>query len=233
MPGTLSDVGLTVRAGEVVGLYGLVGAGRTELALTVFGMLRPSAGSMRVEGRLYAPRSPRDAMAHGIAYLPEDRKTLGIFPGMDTLSNLTAVRLPALLGRLGVIRRAQERELAGGWVRSLRIKAPALSFPVTGLSGGHQQKVLFARQLATEPRILILDEPTRGIDVATKTDIQQRLVEVARGGTAVLVISSELPELLAVSDRVYVMREGRMAAELSGQDLTEDGVLRATMGVSR
>ncbi|MGW0201065.1 sugar ABC transporter ATP-binding protein [Nonomuraea sp. NPDC003201] len=233
VPGTLSDVSLTVRAGEVVGLYGLVGAGRTELALTVFGMLRPSAGSMRVEGRPYVPRSPRDAMAHGIAYLPEDRKTLGIFPGMDTLSNLTAARLPALLGRLGVIRRAQERELAGGWVRSLRIKAPALSFPVTGLSGGHQQKVLFARQLATEPRILILDEPTRGIDVATKTDIQQRLVEVARGGTAVLVISSELPELLAVSDRVYVMREGRMAAELSGQDLTEDGVLRATMGVSR
>ncbi|KAB8188417.1 ATP-binding cassette domain-containing protein [Nonomuraea phyllanthi] len=233
VPGVLSDAGLSVRRGEVVGLYGLVGAGRTELALTFFGMMRPSAGSMRVEGRAYAPRNPRDAMTHGIAYLPEDRKTLGIFPGMDTLSNITAVRLPALLGRLGVIRRAQERELAARWVRTLRIKAPALSFPVTGLSGGHQQKVLFARQLATEPKILILDEPTRGIDVATKTDIQQRLVEVARDGMAVLVISSDLPELLAVSDRVYVMREGRMAAELSGDDLTEDGVLRATMGVNR
>ncbi|MFC7110469.1 sugar ABC transporter ATP-binding protein [Nonomuraea rubra] len=233
VPGSLSGVGLTVRAGEVVGLYGLVGAGRTELALTVFGMLRPSAGSMRVRGEPYRPRSPRDAMARGIAYLPEDRKTQGIFPGMDTMSNLTAVRLPALLGRLGVIRRSQERELASTWVRSLRIKAPTLDFPVTGLSGGHQQKVLFARQLATGPAILILDEPTRGIDVATKTDIQQRLVEVAREGTAVLVISSDLPELLAVSDRVYVMREGRMAAELQGDDLTEDGVLRATMGVNR
>ncbi|MEU8354426.1 sugar ABC transporter ATP-binding protein [Nonomuraea sp. NPDC048882] len=233
VPGSLSGVGLTVRESEVVGLYGLVGAGRTELALTVFGMLHPTAGSMRVRGEPYAPKSPRDAMARGIAYLPEDRKTLGLFPGMDTMSNLTAVLLPALLGRFGVIRRAKERELASTWVRSLRIKAPTLDFPVTGLSGGHQQKVLFARQLVTGPEILILDEPTRGIDVATKTDIQQRLVEVAREGTAVLVISSDLPELLAVSDRVYVMREGRMAAELHGDDLTEDAVLRATMGVSR
>ncbi|MEO3791468.1 sugar ABC transporter ATP-binding protein [Nonomuraea sp. B10E15] len=233
VPGAVSDVDLTVRGGEVVGLYGLVGAGRTELALTVFGVLRPSAGTMRVDGEPHTPRGPRDAMARGIAYLPEDRKTLGIFPGMDTLSNITAVKLPDLLGRLGVIRRAEERELATSWIDRLRIKAPSPAFPVTGLSGGHQQKTLFARQLATEPKILILDEPTRGIDVATKTDIQQRLVEVARDGTAVLVVSSDLPELLAVSDRVYVMREGRMAAELSGDDLTEDAVLRATMGVNR
>ncbi|WP_165975051.1 sugar ABC transporter ATP-binding protein [Nonomuraea deserti] len=233
VPGAVSDVDLTVRGGEVVGLYGLVGAGRTELALTVFGVLRPSAGTMRVDGEPHTPRGPRDAMARGIAYLPEDRKTLGIFPGMDTLSNITAVKLPELLGRLGVIRRAEERELATSWIDRLRIKAPSPAFPVTGLSGGHQQKTLFARQLATEPKILILDEPTRGIDVATKTDIQQRLVEVARDGTAVLVVSSDLPELLAVSDRVYVMREGRMAAELSGDDLTEDAVLRATMGVHR
>ncbi|WP_165977869.1 sugar ABC transporter ATP-binding protein [Nonomuraea diastatica] len=233
VPGAVSDVDLTVRGGEVVGLYGLVGAGRTELALTVFGVLRPSAGTMWVDGKPHTPRGPRDAMARGIAYLPEDRKTLGIFPGMDTLSNITAVKLPELLGRLGVIRRAEERELAASWIDRLRIKAPSPAFPVTGLSGGHQQKTLFARQLATEPRILILDEPTRGIDVATKTDIQQRLVEVARDGTAVLVVSSDLPELLAVSDRVYVMREGRMAAELSGDDLTEDAVLRATMGVNR
>ncbi|MEO3885894.1 sugar ABC transporter ATP-binding protein [Nonomuraea sp. B5E05] len=233
VPGAVSDVDLTVRGGEVVGLYGLVGAGRTELALTVFGVLRPSAGTMRVDGEPHTPRGPRDAMARGIAYLPEDRKTLGIFPGMDTLSNITAVKLPDLLGRLGVIRRTEERELATSWIDRLRIKAPSPAFPVTGLSGGHQQKTLFARQLATEPKILILDEPTRGIDVATKTDIQQRLVEVARDGTAVLVVSSDLPELLAVSDRVYVMREGRMAAELSGDDLTEDAVLRATMGVNR
>ncbi|TDE27658.1 sugar ABC transporter ATP-binding protein [Nonomuraea mesophila] len=233
VPGAVSDVDLTVRRGEVVGLYGLVGAGRTELALTVFGVLRPTAGTMRVDDRPHTPRGPRDAMAAGIAYLPEDRKTLGIFPGMDTLSNITAVKLPELLGRLGVIRRAEERKLATTWIDRLRIKAPTPAFPITGLSGGHQQKALFARQLATEPRILILDEPTRGIDVATKTDIQQRLVEVAREGTAVLVVSSDLPELLAVSDRVYVMREGRVAAELSGDDLTEDAVLRATMGVNR
>lgn len=224
-------VTLDVRRGEVVGLYGLVGSGRTELALGVFGDLPVTGGRMRLHGKPYVPVSPRRAMDAGIAYLPEDRKTEGIFAHMDTASNLTAARLPSLVGRLDVIRRKEERSVARHWVDRLRIKAPTLAFPVMGLSGGHQQKVLFARQLATEPELLVLDEPTRGIDVETKTEIQRMIISAARGGKAVLVISSDLPELLAVSDRVYVMREGRVGAALSGAEITEDAVLRATMGV--
>jgi rhamnose transport system ATP-binding protein len=229
--GRVHDVDLEETAGEVVGLYGLVGAGRSELALGVFGILPVTGGSVELCGQPFTPRSPRAAMARGMAYLPEDRKTQGVFPGMDSSSNLTAAVLPRLLGRVGTIKSRREREVTDEWIERLRIKAPTHRFPVLGLSGGHQQKVLFARQLATDPKLLVLDEPTRGIDVATKTDIQRRVVEAARAGMAVLVISSDLPELLAVSDRVYVMREGRITAHLEGDQATEDRVLRATMGV--
>jgi ABC-type sugar transport system ATPase subunit len=225
-------VTMHVDEGEVVGVYGLVGAGRTELVLGVLGVLPVTGGSVMLGGERFVPSSPRAAMNRGLAYRPEDRKTLGIFPGMDTGSNLTAAALPGLVGSLDRIRHRAEDALAQGWIDRLRIKAPSQRHPVTGLSGGHQQKVLLARQLATEPTVLVLDEPTRGIDVATKTDIQRRLIEAARGGMAVLVISSDLPELLAVSDRIYVMREGRLTAHLTSDAATEDAVLRATMGLT-
>jgi rhamnose transport system ATP-binding protein len=230
---SVKDADLMIRAGEVVGMYGLIGSGRSELALGLFGMLPVSAGTVRIGGKPYTPRSPRDAMARGLAYMPEDRKTLGIFSGMDTTSNLTAAVLPRLVGAFDAIRRKAELTLTRTWIDRLRIKAPTPAFPIAGLSGGHQQKVIFARVLATEPKLLILDEPTRGIDVATKSDIQRRIIDVAQDGVAILVISSELPELLAVSDRMYVMREGRISAHLTGESLNEDAVLRATMGVAQ
>jgi rhamnose transport system ATP-binding protein len=230
---SVKDADLMIRAGEVVGMYGLIGSGRSELALGLFGMLPVSAGTVRIGGKPYTPRSPRDAMARGLAYMPEDRKTLGIFSGMDTTSNLTAAVLPRLVGAFDAIRRKAELTLTRTWIDRLRIKAPTPAFPIAGLSGGHQQKVIFARVLATEPKLLNLAEPTRGIDVATKSDIQRRIIDVAQDGVAILVISSELPELLAVSDRMYVMREGRISAHLTGESLNEDAVLRATMGVAQ
>jgi len=231
-PGRYSDVSLTVGGGEIVGLYGLVGAGRTELALTVFGVLKPSRGRMRLGGRPYAPRSARHAMAQGVAYLPEDRKTQGIFPSLSVGSNLTAATLPRLTRRLGVLNTLKEDGLVGTWIRRLNIKVASATDDILSLSGGHQQKVLLARCLATDPKVLVLDEPTRGIDVGTKAELHRMIIDLARGGLAVLVISSELPELLALAERVYVLREGAVAAEFTQGAITEQAVLRATLGAS-
>ena len=230
--GLYSDVSLTVGGGEIVGLYGLVGAGRTELALTVFGVLKPSRGRMRLGGRPYAPRSVRHAMAQGVAYLPEDRKTQGIFPSLSVGVNLTAATLPRFTRRLGVLNTLKEDGMVGTWIRQLNIKVTSAADDILSLSGGHQQKVLLARCLATDPRVLVLDEPTRGIDVGTKAEIHRMIIDLARGGLAVLVISSELPELLALAERVYVLREGAVAAEFTQGDITEQAVLRATLGAS-
>lgn len=225
------DVDLQVRSGETVGLYGLVGAGRSELAMGLLGQLPSTGGSVRVNGATFVPKSASHAIANGVAYLPEDRKTQGIFPFMSVGTNLTASVLPRLTGLFDVVRRRDERALVKGWIDRLRIKAARPSAFITSLSGGHQQKVLIARQLSVDPTLLILDEPTRGIDVATKVDVQRQIIELARGGMAVLVISSELPELLAVSDRIHVMREGRIVADLTGDQMTEEKVLRAAVGV--
>ena len=227
----VKDVDLEVRKGETVGLYGLVGAGRSELAMGLLGQLPTSGGSVRLNGADFTPRTAGHAIAHGIAYLPEDRKTQGIFPFMSVASNLSASILPRLTGLLDIVNAIRERRLVKDWIDRLRIKTARLSAGITSLSGGHQQKVLLARQLAVEPSLLILDEPTRGIDVGTKVDVQRRIIELARGGMGVLVISSELPELLAVSDRIHVMREGRFVASLTGDEMTEEKVLRAAVGV--
>ncbi|MDR5700877.1 sugar ABC transporter ATP-binding protein [Agromyces aerolatus] len=226
------DVDLHVRKGETVGLYGLVGAGRSELAMGLLGQLPSSGGTVQLNGAAFTPKSPAHAIANGIAYLPEDRKTQGIFPFMSVATNLSASILPRLTTLFDLVRRKGERELVRGWIDRLRIKAARPSAPITSLSGGHQQKVLLARQLSVEPTLLILDEPTRGIDVATKVDVQRMIIDLARGGMGVLVISSELPELLAVSDRIQVMREGRVVAHLTGDDMTEERVLRAAVGVA-
>lgn len=227
----VQEVDLEVRKGETVGLYGLVGAGRSELAMGLLGQLPVTGGTVRLNGAEFVPKAAAHAIAHGIAYLPEDRKTQGIFPFMSVATNLSASILPKLTGLFDVIRGGRERGLVKEWIERLRIKTPRLSAGITSLSGGHQQKVLLARQLAVEPSLLILDEPTRGIDVGTKVDVQRRIIELARGGMGVLVISSELPELLAVSDRIHVMREGRFVASLTGEEMTEEKVLRAAVGV--
>jgi rhamnose transport system ATP-binding protein len=226
------EVSLQVRKGETVGLYGLVGAGRSELAMGLLGQLPSSGGVVYLNGTRFTPKSASHAIANGIAYLPEDRKSQGIFPYMSVGTNLTASVLPRLTKTFDLIKRKSERSLIQSWIERLRIKAARPSVYITSLSGGHQQKVLLARQLSVNPTLLILDEPTRGIDVATKVDVQRMIIDLAREGMGVLVISSELPELLAVSDRIHVMREGRVVAHLTGDDMTEEKVLRAAVGVN-
>ncbi|RIJ71294.1 sugar ABC transporter ATP-binding protein [Nakamurella silvestris] len=230
-PGEFEDIDLTVHEGEIVGLYGLVGAGRTELALSIFGDNPASAGAMTLSGSSYRPGSAREAIAAGVAYLPEDRKTQGIFPAMSTGKNIAAASLDRFAGGLGRLDRTGLNTMVAEGISRLRIKAPTPDFPITGLSGGHQQKTLFARWLATDPKLFILDEPTRGIDVGTKAEIHSQIIGFADQGMGVLIISSELPELLAVCDRILVMRAGRLVADLRGEDRNEAAILRATLGV--
>ena len=229
--GNYRQVDLDVAAGEIVGLYGLVGSGRTELALTIFGDTQADSGTMTLKGKQYAPKAPQEAIRRGVAYLPEDRKTQGIFPDMTTGDNIVASMLRRSSNVMGVLDLRRLATIVTQGIQSLRIKAPSPSFPVTGLSGGHQQKVLYARWLVTEPDLLILDEPTRGIDVGTKAEIHTRILELADQGIGVLLISSELPELLAISDRIVVMRSGQVKANLVGSERNEDAILRATLGV--
>lgn len=229
--GEFDGVDLTVGSGEIVGLYGLVGAGRTELALTVFGDRQPESGSMTLRGTAYAPRTPQEAVEIGVAYLPEDRKSQGNFQHMSTGQNLASASLRRESNPLGILNRRALRDIVVRGIESLRIKAPSPEFSILGLSGGHQQKTLFARWLATSPSLLLLDEPTRGIDVGTKAEIHSEILRLADQGIGILIISSELPELFTVADRIEVLREGRVVASLAGDDINEEAVLRATLGI--
>lgn len=212
------DVSFVIRAGEVVALAGLVGAGRTELALAIFGARPGYAGEVLVGGRRVNPRSPAGAIAAGIGYLPEDRKDGGLFIGMTIADNVTAVA-PPRTGR-------QRHEATVELCRRLRVVCRGPNEPVGNLSGGNQQKVLFARWLLAGPRVLIADEPTRGVDIGAKAEIHALLFDLARRGTAVLVVSSDLPEVLAVADRILVMRDGQLTGELPGAGATEEAVMR-------
>jgi ABC-type sugar transport system ATPase subunit len=225
----LCDINLKARAGEVVGLAGLVGAGRTELALALFGARRGVTGQVRVAGRPVALGSPADAIAAGIGYLPEDRKEAGLFPAMSVEDNVSAVAARGF-GSWWYSRRRQ-REAVVDLCRALRVVCRGPAEVVQNLSGGNQQKVVLARWLLARPRVLIVDEPTRGVDVGAKAEIHNLLYGLAREGTAVLVISSDLPEVLAVSDRVVVLREGKITGELPRGQATEPAVMNlASLG---
>lgn len=228
--GWFEDVSLTVHPGRVTGLYGLVGAGRSEVALALFGELPHDGGEITYRGRPYRPHSARRALEQGLAYLPEDRKTQGIFPHMSVAENLAVAALRSV-SRWGVLRSAGESTLAATWMRGLAVKATGTGAPITSLSGGNQQKVLLARLMATNPHVLILDEPTRGIDVATKKEIHRRIRELVATGVGVLLISSEMAELLELSDVVHVLHEGRVSATFDG-GLHEGEILRAAAGVN-
>jgi rhamnose transport system ATP-binding protein len=231
--GAFRDVDLELHAGEILGLYGLVGAGRSEVAQAVFGAEPADAGEVRLDGKPIRPRTAAEGIRHGIAYLGEDRRTQGGFLTRSVADNLTSAIMPRLTRALGRLDRGRERAEALKAIRDLRIRTPDERVPLGNLSGGSQQKVLFARWMLTAPRVLILDEPTRGIDVATKTQIHELIVDLAReAGEAVLLISSELAEVLAVSDRVVVMREGRVGATFAREEATEAAVLRAALGVA-
>ena len=225
----LREVSLVLHAGEIVGVAGLLGAGRTELARAVVGADRPDSGRVFVQGREVRARGPADTVGRGVGFLPEDRKTQGLVLGLSVQSNLG---LPSMrrLSRLGVIDAAGLAALAAKWVGELRIKTPSAAQPVGLLSGGNQQKTVLGKWLAAGARVLILDEPTRGIDVGARMEIYELMNRLTEAGAAILMISSDLPEVLGMSDRILVMREGRIQAELPAAEATQERVLGAALG---
>jgi monosaccharide-transporting ATPase len=222
----LKGLDLEVREGEIVGLAGLLGSGRTEAARAIFGLDRVTAGTLRVGAREAGIASPRDAIAQGLAYLTEDRKVEGIVPDLSVRENLTLALLPRL-SRMGLVDEARERRIVEGFIRSLGIKTADMDQPIRELSGGNQQKVLLGRWLATDPRLLILDEPTRGVDVGAKAEIQRIIRERVEAGAAVLLISSEFEELIEGAHHIVVLQEGRSVGRLSNPGVTEAGLIHA------
>nr|WP_194116881.1 multiple monosaccharide ABC transporter ATP-binding protein [Streptomyces otsuchiensis] len=223
----VDDVSLEVRHGEIVGIAGLMGAGRTELAMSVFGRSYGvhDGGSVRVNGREVRTRTVPEAVAHGIAYVTEDRKTYGLNL-IDTVHRNISLTSLRSLARHGVVDEHQERRVAEGYRRSMGIKTPTVHEPVERLSGGNQQKVVLAKWIEADPQVLILDEPTRGVDVGAKFEIYTVVERLAAQGRAVLLISSELPELLGMCDRVYTMAAGRLTGEVRREDATQEVLMR-------
>jgi ribose transport system ATP-binding protein len=227
----VDDVSLHVRRGEIVGLAGLLGAGRTELARIIFGADPRSRGRMLVNGRDVAPGTPRQAIAAGIGFLPEDRKRQGLVLTLSVANNIGLPNLPRW-SRLGIVSDRRERLEAERWVAELRIKTPGITERVVRLSGGTQQKVVLARWLAAEASLLVMDEPTRGVDVGAKVEIYELMNRLTDAGAGILMISSELPEVLGMSDRIYVMRRGRVEATFDAASATEERVLQAALGLA-
>lgn len=225
----LKDISFVLKKGEVLGIAGLRGAGRTELAKCIFGVLRPDTGEILLDGKRVEFRSPRDAITHGIGYLTEDRGRLGLLPEMDIKSNISLAILDRL-ARLGLVNMGGMRSTADRLREALQVNTRNLETRVRTLSGGNQQKVLFGRWLASKPKILILDEPTRGIDVGTKAEIRKLIVALSEEGYSIIIISSELLELLAICDRLLVMSQGRITGEFSGDEATEEKIMMSAVG---
>jgi ABC-type sugar transport system ATPase subunit/ribose/xylose/arabinose/galactoside ABC-type transport system permease subunit len=228
--GQFSDVSLDVRAGEIVGLAGLVGAGRTEVARAVFGIEKPTAGHVTLDGRPARITSPAAALAHGIAYVSEDRRGQSIIEDFSILDNAT---LPVIdkASRFGLIRRRAEFALVDGPLQRMRLKFANYAQPIGNLSGGNQQKVVLAKWLATDPRLLILDEPTQGVDIQAKAEVHRIIAELAEQGLAILMISSDMPELLGTCDRIYVMHRGRISAEFDAERANQFDIGLAATGL--
>ena len=229
--GMIDKVSFTVRRGEIVGMAGLVGAGRSETARIIFGAEKRDTGEILLDGRPVTFDSPANAIAAGIAMCAEDRKQLALFMDESVRWNISIARLAAL-NSAGFVRRDAESEMAGGFVERLRVRAPALTTLVRQLSGGNQQKTVLARWLATQPKLLILDEPTHGVDVGAKAEIYALIRGLADQGIAVLLISSELPEVLDLSDRIVVMREGSVAALLDADQADERTIMMHATGTA-
>jgi rhamnose transport system ATP-binding protein len=224
--GVFHDVSFEVRAGEIVGLAGLVGAGRSEIARAVFGVDRYDSGSVTLSGKPVPPGNPRAAIRAGMAFVPEDRRKQGLVVDASVSRNVAGV-IRSRLSRAGILTQRAENRASGPWASRLEVKTNALDMNATTMSGGNQQKVVIAKWLATEPRLLIIDEPTRGIDVGTKAEVHRLLSELAGQGLAILMISSELPEVLGMADRVLVVCEGRLTADMDQDDATPENVMRA------
>jgi rhamnose transport system ATP-binding protein len=228
--GEFSDVDLVVRHGEVVGLAGLIGAGRTELAQAIFGTRRIDRGDIMIDGERVIITSARSAMEHGVFYVPEERQSQGLILQHSSMHNIS-LGILSRISRAGFVRTGSEKEKAERFAENLSIRGAPLTAPVSRLSGGNQQKVVLAKSLALEPSILLLDEPTRGVDVGAKREIYRLIDDLASAGKAILLISSELEEVLSMSDRVVVMREGELVAEFSSDEATQEKVMVAATGV--
>jgi rhamnose transport system ATP-binding protein len=223
------DVSLSVRAGEILGVAGLVGAGRTELARVLFGLTPADSGQILLRGKPVAMNKPADAVALGIAYVPEDRRRHGVILDMPVAANTTLATLSAI-SHGGLIDFGRERRVARDFVQRLGVKTAGIDSPVGDLSGGNQQKVALARWLATKPAVIILDEPTQGVDVGAKAEIHRLMGELAGRGMAIVMISSELPEVLGMSDRIAVMHAGTVVGTLDRAEATQEKVLTLALG---
>jgi rhamnose transport system ATP-binding protein len=228
--GAFRDVSFDLRSGEVLGFAGLVGARRTDVGLALFGIAPADSGTILLDGRRITIRSPQEAVRLRIAYATEDRRQMGLVFPLSIAANISLPSLPRFLSGAGLLRRSMEREAAEGYRQRLRIRAPSVETPAASLSGGNQQKVVLSKWLETRPRVLILDEPTRGIDVGAKVEVHHLVDELVREGMAIILISSDLPEVMTMSDRVLVMREGRQMAIVPRSEATQERLLAAAMG---
>jgi rhamnose transport system ATP-binding protein len=229
--GEFEGIDFAVRAGEIVGIAGLVGAGRTEIALGIMGLMPKTGGTVKVDNQIIAHRTPKTMKRAGVVFVPEDRDAAGLLPGHSILTNLSLAILGAI-SRGPIISRSRERERVADLISLLQIKVGSVEDAASSLSGGNRQKLVIGKWLATSPTVFILDEPTHGIDVGTKAHIHTLMRELAQKGAAVVMISSDLPEIVAISDRILVIRRGRIAAQLE-RGATQEAVLAAASGSAR
>ena len=227
--GTIRPYDLQVHKGEVIGLTGLLGSGRSELARSLYGADKPDSGELKVDGKAVSVNTPLDAMMAGMAYLPENRKEEGIVADLSVRDNII-LALQAKRGMFHLIGRKEQEELADKYIKLLQIKTATMETPVKSLSGGNQHKVILGRWLLTDPDFLILDEPTRGIDVGTKTEIQKLVVKLAEEGKSVMFISSEIEEMLRTCSRMAVLRDGQKVGELEADELDQNSIMKAIAG---
>jgi ribose transport system ATP-binding protein len=225
------DVSFELRKGEILGIGGLIGSGRTEIAEGICGLRTVTEGDVKLEGKALRTASYADAVRAGVVYLSEDRKGSGVFLDLSIAQNIAALDLKSLTGRFGLLNTKAEAERATDLARRLGVRMGGIDMPVSSLSGGNQQKVAIAKQLAVGPKVILMDEPTRGIDVGAKSEIHRLLRDLARSGIGIVVITSELPELLGLCDRAVVIHEGRVAGELEGEAMTEEAIMRLASGV--
>lgn len=226
----VEDVSFTLRQSEILGCAGLMGAGRTELMKTLYGAAKRTGGSVTLDGRAVVARSPQDGLASGIVYISEDRKRDGLVLGMSVKENMTLTALRYFSHQAGWLKHADEQVAVGDFIRLFNIKTPSMEQPIGLLSGGNQQKVAIARGLMTRPKVLILDEPTRGVDVGAKKEIYQLINQFKQEGLAIILVSSEMPEVLGMSDRVMVMHEGRLSGIFPIEQATQEVLMAAAVG---
>jgi ribose transport system ATP-binding protein len=226
------DVSFELREKEILGIAGLIGAGRTEIALGLCGLRPTVSGKVTLQGRDVTPENYADSIANGIVYLSEDRKGAGIFLDLPIAANVSALRAEQVSTAYGFIDRSRERRQASRLSDALKLKRGSIDDPVSTLSGGNQQKVAIAKMLSVDPKVILLDEPTRGVDVGAKAEIHRILRDLANAGTGIVAISSELPELIGLADRVIVIHEGRIAGEVTGADMTEENIIRLASGLA-